>query len=224
MNYDEMMRLQAAAERRVGEMNRRSRSFVDACNNSANGVMNGGGSFNSANGVMNGSGSFNSANGVMNGGKNSFFANKSREAADPSHVNNDANDSTSLLGRNGIKRSSPTFAFRDAPSPKNIKMPVEFPERSPSGSSKNAAARPLSSNNENAHFVYDPPEKRQNLPSGNGAVRTNIYGRSPDRRQSVLGNLTREETERLFLLSLCMLLKSENADDELITALMYIMT
>lgn len=207
MNYDEMMRLQAAAERRVGEMNRRSRSFVDACNNSADGVMNGGGSFNS-----------------VNGGKNSFFSNKSREAVDPSHVNNDANGSTSLPGRDGIKRSSPTFAFRDAPSPKNIKMPVEFPERFQSGSSKNAAARPLSANNENAHFVYDPPEKRQNLPSENGAVRTNIYGRSPDRRPSVLGNLTREETERLFLLSLCMLLKSENADDELITALMYIMT
>ena len=162
MTYDEIKRMQADAERRVNEMDRRSRSFVESLNSS------------------------------------------DRTAADTQNHN-------------------PRFMpVRETPAPKNIKMPVEFPERAPrrSEDSKNGreAGKP--------RFVYEPPSRQKNpTPSvENGTVRTNVYGRSASPALPFLNNLSREDTERLFLLSLCMLLKNENADGELITALMYIMT
>lgn len=40
----------------------------------------------------------------------------------------------------------------------------------------------------------------------------------------VFGNLTEEETERMFIMSLCLLLSNETGDDELILSLMYLLT
>lgn len=41
---------------------------------------------------------------------------------------------------------------------------------------------------------------------------------------NIFGNMSGEETERMFILSLCLLLVNENCDDELIMSLMYILT
>ncbi len=168
MNYDEMKRMQAAAEQRVNEMDRRSRSFVASLNSSGTVVGN-----------------------APNG--------------------------------NAISGNSRFMPVRDAPTPKNIKMPVEFPERAAethSDKTKNdiAAGKP--------HFVYEPPNVGNRTSTvGSGAVRTNVYGKNAERSPlHFFDSLSRDDTERIFLLSLCMLLKNENADGELITALMYIMT
>ena len=50
------------------------------------------------------------------------------------------------------------------------------------------------------------PESRDGAPPGHSAA------------------LTREETERLFLLSLCLLLSHEDADESVLLALMYLMS
>ncbi len=168
MNYDDMKRMQAAAEQRVNEMDRRSRSFVASLNSSGTAVGN-----------------------APNGNSS-----------------------------NGNARFMPV---RDAPIPKNIKMPVEFPERAVethSDKTKNEipAGKP--------HFVYEPPNTDNRTPTaGSGALRTNVYGKKSGRTPlHFFDSLSSDDTERLFLLSLCMLLKNENADGELITALMYIMS
>lgn len=154
VNYDDMKRMQADAERRVGEMNRQSRSVVERCN---------------------------SKGGIISEERTHFTP------------------------------------VRDAPVPKNIKMPVEFPERKNSGG-QTAAQNGVS---EKPHFIYEPPVSptRRTVDSKNGNMRTNIYGNT-----AFAKGLSKDDAERLFLLSLCMLLKSENADEGLITALMYIMT
>lgn len=178
MNYDDMKRMQAAAERRVSEMDRRSRFIVDSINGSGGGQR--------------------------------------PECAECGNFK----------------------PVRDVPVPKNIKMPVEF---SPPPV-KNTPERTVSS--EKPHFVYEPTPRpvsgnnggnvRPNGGTNSGGTnrsgnnggeirRTNIYGGSGG-SSNFLGNLSKDDTERLFLLSLCMLLKNENADEELITALMYIMT
>ena len=41
---------------------------------------------------------------------------------------------------------------------------------------------------------------------------------------NVFGKLSREETEKMFILSLCLLLSNENCDDELLLSLMYLLT
>lgn len=164
VNYDEMKRMQAAAERRVGEMNRRSRLAVESFN-----------------------------------GNGAFENNRNAGADDTS----------------GSSHFTPV---RDAPTPKNIKMPVEFPN---SNGSVGIGRTTKPVQGEKPHFVYEPPSQNRRASTDLG-MRTNVYGKNSG--VPFLGGLSKDETERLFLLSLCMLLKNENADEEMIAALMYIMT
>lgn len=54
-----------------------------------------------------------------------------------------------------------------------------------------------------------------------------VQGRGFDIRgalESVFGNLSRDDYEKMFILSLCLLLAKENNDDSLIFSLMYLLT
>ncbi len=190
MNYDDIKRMQAAAERRVNEMDRRSRSFVATLNSSGASLDSSGMSINASGTSVNSS-------------------------VPPS-------SSSAAVGRE-LSQKPRFMTVRDAPTPKNIKMPVDFPERAVEthfDKTKNEipAGKP--------HFVYEPPNTVNRTPTaGSGTVRTNVYGKNAGRSPlHFFDSLSRDDTERLFLLSLCMLLKNENADGELITALMYIMS
>lgn len=97
-----------------------------------------------------------------------------------------------------------------------ISLPVEFP---PADKRQNAGAR------------TEPPEKPE------GAQPPRQRDRSGEERQSaargrslpvalrnVFGEMSREETEKMFLLSLFLLLSQENGDEGLLLSLMYLLT
>lgn len=88
-----------------------------------------------------------------------------------------------------------------------------------------------------------PPEKPQQTETGRGygggaeasptAERTNDLGVKNAARGSVslsaalhdwFGSLGEEETEKMFILALCLLLSQENGDEGLLLSLMYLLT
>ena len=91
---------------------------------------------------------------------------------------------------------------------------------------------------------FDPPEKRQHAPAQaepptqtekpqpprqqerRGEERQSAArGRSlPVALRNVFGEMNREETEKMFLLSLFLLLSQENGDEGLLLSLMYLLT
>lgn len=92
-------------------------------------------------------------------------------------------------------------------APKVIRMPVEF-ERNDNKRRESAEKA-----SECGVITVEEPERT-------------AHGKEiPDRIKSILPiKISNEESERLFLLSLCLLLGSERADHETLLALMYIMS
>ena len=100
-----------------------------------------------------------------------------------------------------------------------IRMPVELPETS-------------------AEFGIRSSELRQGteertIDRGRGGTSSECGVRSSELRQgtglpaalrNVFGNLDAEETEKMFLLALCLLLHQENGDEGLLMAMMYLLT
>lgn len=85
--------------------------------------------------------------------------------------------------------------------PKAVRLPVEF-DRTQSVHGK---AR------------EDKPFSREKEPAQNKTVFLSAPG-------NLFGNMSPDEVERMFILSLCLLLSNEHADDELLLSLMYMLT
>lgn len=106
----------------------------------------------------------------------------------------------------GEQQGAPDVRFIKAPdSPRAIRMPVELPERRRASLGAPAAEKePCPERKEQRK------ERKENDPS---ALIKNVFGDMSD-----------DDLERLFVLSLCLLLSSERTDDEVILALMYILS
>lgn len=100
--------------------------------------------------------------------------------------------------------------FIKAPDvPRAIKMPVELPER------KRSFIREQEKEikQEAASESSDLTEKKERKESAPSALIKNIFG-----------DLSDDDLERMFVLSLCLLLSYERTDEEVILALMYILS
>ncbi|MBQ6066400.1 MAG: hypothetical protein IJK89_06225 [Clostridia bacterium] len=86
-----------------------------------------------------------------------------------------------------------------------IRMPVELPER--------GEARAESGERREARA--ESGERRAEIRQGTGLTAA---------LRNVFGNMGEEETEKMFLLSLCLLLSQENGDEGLLLAMMYLLT
>ena len=71
-----------------------------------------------------------------------------------------------------------------------------------------------------------PAEPRQAQPRALTGQKTAARGSVglPAALRSVFGNLGEEESEKMFILALCLLLSQENGDEGLLLALMYLLT
>lgn len=110
----------------------------------------------------------------------------------------------------GETSSFPDPRFVKAPDvPRAIKMPVELPER------KRTFVKEQDEKikQEAASGHSDTTEKTERKESAPSALIKNIFG-----------NLSDDDLERMFVLSLCLLLSYEHTDDEIILALMYILS
>lgn len=110
----------------------------------------------------------------------------------------------------GETSSFPDPRFVKAPDvPRAIKMPVELPERKRT-------------------FVKEQDEKiKQEAASGPSETikKTERKESAPSALiKNIFGNLSDDDLERMFVLSLCLLLSYEHTDDEIILALMYILS
>ena len=104
-----------------------------------------------------------------------------------------------------------------------IRMPVELPEHRRAGPSEASApkeenvvpaAAPEPAKGPGAAATVSPA-KKQNAARGNPL---------PAALRHVFGEMDREETEKMFLLSLFLLLSQENGDEGLLLSLMYLLT
>ncbi len=94
-----------------------------------------------------------------------------------------------------------------------IRMPVELPgEASPQ--TGGGAGKPF------RQTVPDP--ERTDAAGTKNAARGRIG--LPTALRNVFGSLGEEETEKMFILALCLLLSQENGDEGLMLALMYLLT
>ena len=86
-----------------------------------------------------------------------------------------------------------------------IRMPVELPERG-GPSAESGAQREASA---------ESGVRRAEMRQGTGLTAA---------LRNVFGNLDEEETEKMFLLALCLLLHQENGDEGLLIAMMFLLT
>lgn len=103
-------------------------------------------------------------------------------------------------------------------TPRFIKMPVGLLPRS------EFAAR----GKENEETKARTREETENA---SGAEKASVPEKKPERREkppsalikNIFGELSDDDLERMFILSLCLLLSSERTDEELVIALMYLL-
>ena len=82
---------------------------------------------------------------------------------------------------------------------------------------------------EKAKAISYPVEFDRPVKSNNDYCRNNIISAQKKcgistALNKVFGNLSEEETERMFIMALCLLLSNESGDDELVLSLMYLLT
>lgn len=112
----------------------------------------------------------------------------------------------------GENPSAADARFIKAPEvPRAIKMPVELPERK----RPDAKTVPPEEPNETfrSHSDAKGSTKKERKESAPSALIKNIFG-----------DLSDDDLERMFVLSLCLLLSYERTDDEILLALMYILS
>ena len=102
---------------------------------------------------------------------------------------------------------------QEEPRARAIRMPVELPEANSECGMRNSELRQGTEERRgsNAEFGMRNAELRQG--TGLSAALKNVFG-----------SLDAEETEKMFLLALCLLLHQENGDEGLLLAMMYLLT
>ncbi len=95
-----------------------------------------------------------------------------------------------------------------------IRMPVELPEANAEFGMRNSELR-------------QGAEERREQPSSEFGIRSSELRQGTGLSaalKNVFGSLGEEETEKMFLLALCLLLHQENGDEGLLLAMMYLLT
>ena len=94
-----------------------------------------------------------------------------------------------------------------------IRMPVDLPREKPSDpDSRSAGNGP----------EPPSPEKQAAVPGAKNAARGSTG--LPAALRNIFGSLGEEETEKMLILALCLLLSQENGDEGLTLALLYLLT
>ena len=99
---------------------------------------------------------------------------------------------------------------------KSIRMPLELPCEKPSQAAADGSAAFGGRRDPTVPSGKNDDAGLKNAARGNTGLSAAL--------RSIFGSLGEEETEKMFILSLCLLLSQENGDEGLLLALMYLLT
>ena len=111
----------------------------------------------------------------------------------------------------------PRYGDRPEQRARAIHLPVELPR-----------GNRLSGAGEAAREAAADPGAGASAPEGSSAGKVKNAARGgfslPAALRGIFGNLGEEETEKMFILALCLLLSQENGDEGLLLSLLYLLT